>query len=124
MSSSIILSSSHSHRSICPFVTLQMYRVAIPLLYPCAYFVYCRGIQCRISFVSCPAYYADLLSIPLIGNQHRCLLYTRDTIPHVVSILLLAFCARDSSSISSVFDTDISSYYYLYYPISTYWAAK
>ena len=101
----------------------------IGLLYPCAYFVYCRGIQCRISFVSCPAYYATLLCIPPIGNRHRRLLFTRDTIPHVVSILLLAFCARDfnerdSSSISSVFDTDISSYSYLYYPISTYWAAK
>ena len=69
------------------------------------------------------------LCIPPIGNRHRRLLLTRDIIPHVVSILLLVFCARDfnerdSSSISSVFDTDISSYYYLYYPISTYLAAK
>ena len=106
-----------------------MYRVAIPLLYPCVYFVYCRGIECRLSFVSCPAYYADLLCIPPIGNRHRRLLLTRDSIPHVVSILLLVFCARDfnerdSSSVSSLFDTDISSYYYLYYPISTYLAAK
>ena len=94
----------------------------IGLLYPCACFVYCRGIQCRISFVSCPAYYVALLCIPPIGNRHRRLLFTRDTIPHVVSILLLAFCARDfqerdSSSISSVLNTDIASCYYLYYPI-------